>query len=281
MFNMIANNSYGQSGCGCCTGGGNALGGAGGFGQMGGVNSFGGSDPMNGMMNNMLMMSMMTMMTQMMQMLMGGNGVPGGSGQFGGGTPGSGLTDFLGGSNSGGASVPSAGSSGGGQTGSTGSAGSAGSTSGGSTAGTVDPSTVKDKTGTSGLSNAAKAGLEEAHKFGLPLVSGKRSGSGTSDHNHGDAIDVSTLPIGAASSNGGTKEMKAYAEHMRQQGKAGKLNVKYVILDGKIASSRDNWEWRPYTYPGKTQAQLDALKKSNPGEYNRIQHYDHVHVSFK
>jgi hypothetical protein len=37
-------------------------------------------------------------------------------------------------------------------------------------------------------------GLEEAHKYGLPLVSGKRSGNGTSDHDHGDAIDVGTLP---------------------------------------------------------------------------------------
>lgn len=146
--------------------------------------------------------------------------------------------------------------------------------------GNVDPSTVTDKDKGGGLSANAQRGLEEAHKWGLPLVSGKRSGNGKSDHDHGDAIDVGTLPIGAASSNGGTQQMKDFAEHMRLEGKAGRLNVKYIIRDGQIASSKGNWEWRPYTYPGKSQAELDALKRSNPGEYNRLQHFDHVHVSF-
>lgn len=146
--------------------------------------------------------------------------------------------------------------------------------------GTVDPSTVKDKANGGGLEPNALRGLEEAHKYGLPLVSGKRSGNGKSDHDHGDAIDVGTLPIGQASSNGGTPQMKAFAEHMRQEGKAGRLNVKYIIRDGEIASAKGNWEWRPYTYPGKSQAELEALKRSNPGEYNRLQHFDHVHVSF-
>jgi hypothetical protein len=67
---------------------------------------------------------------------------------------------------------------------------------------------------------------------------------------------------------------------MRQEGKAGRLDVKYVILDGKIASSKEDWAWRDYTYPGKNAAELEALKSSNRGEYNRLQHYDHVHVSF-
>jgi hypothetical protein len=148
-------------------------------------------------------------------------------------------------------------------------------------AGTVDPSTVKDKTGTGGLTDAPKRGLEVAHTFGLPLVSGHRPGGpDSSDHTHGNAIDVSTIPIGAASSTEGTPQMKAYAEHMRQAGKRGELDVKYVILDGKIASSRENWEWRTYTYPGKSAAEMEAMKSSNRGEYNRMQHYDHVHVSF-
>jgi hypothetical protein len=148
-------------------------------------------------------------------------------------------------------------------------------------AGTVDPSTVKDKTGTSGLKSQSIKGLDVAHRFGLPLVSGHRSGgASTSDHPKGLAIDVSTLPIGSPSSTGGTPQMKAYAEHMRQEGKAGRLDVEYVIHDGRIASSRENWEWRPYTYPGKTASSLESLKQSNRGEYNRIQHYDHVHVSF-
>lgn len=155
------------------------------------------------------------------------------------------------------------------------------SSAGGTTAGgTVDPSTVKDKDGGGGLSGHAKAGLEQAHRFGLPLVSGKRSGNGKSDHDHGDAIDVGTLPIGVASSNGGTPQMREFAEFMRQEGKAGRSNVKYIIRDGQIASAKGNWEWRPYTYPGKSQGELDALKRSNPGEYNRLQHFDHVHVSF-
>ena len=160
------------------------------------------------------------------------------------------------------------------------SGGGSSATNGASGGGNVDPSTVKDKSGTGGLEPNAQRGLQEAHKYGLPLVSGKRSGNGTSDHDHGDAIDVGTLPIGAPSSNGGTAEMKAFAEHMRMEGKAGRLNVKYIIRDGQIASSRNNWDWRPYTYPGKTQGELDALKRSNPGEYNRLQHFDHVHVSF-
>ena len=144
----------------------------------------------------------------------------------------------------------------------------------------VDPSTVKDKSGTGGLTAASRRGLEEAHKFGLPLVSGKRDGNGKSDHDHGNATDVGTLPIGAASSSGGTPEMKAFAEHMREQGKAGQLNVKYVIADGRIASATNGWEWREYTYPDKSKASLEALKSSNRGEYNRLQHYDHVHVSY-
>jgi hypothetical protein len=144
----------------------------------------------------------------------------------------------------------------------------------------VDPSTVKDTSGTGGLTAASRRGLEEAHKYGLPLVSGKRSGNGKSDHDHGNATDVGTLPIGVASSDGGTPTMKAFAEHMRQQGKAGQLNVKYVIADGRIASATNNWEWREYTYPDKSKAELEALKRSNRGEYNRLQHFDHVHVSY-
>lgn len=187
---------------------------------------------------------------------------------------GSGLQALTGGAGSG-AGVNGL-SSGGGSGGGGASGGSSASTAGG----TVDPSTVKDKSGKGGLEPNAVRGLEEAHKYGLPLVSGKRSGNGTSDHDHGDAIDVGTLPIGQASSNGGTPQMKAFAEHMRQEGKAGRLNVKYIIRDGQIASPRNNWEWRPYTYPGKSQGELEALKRSNPGEYNRLQHFDHVHVSF-
>lgn len=145
----------------------------------------------------------------------------------------------------------------------------------------VTPGSVKDKASTAGLSPTAMRGLQEAHKHGLPLVSGKRGGNPSSDHFHGNAIDVGTLPIGSPSSTQGTPEMVAYAEHMRQAGRAGQLGVKYVILDGRIASPTNNWEWRPYTYPGKSAGELAALKSSNRGAYNRLQHYDHVHVSFR
>lgn len=209
------------------------------------------------------------MLLQMMSLLLGL--------MAGGAVGGNALQGLSGGSSSGGELGSMGGGSGGGVSSSSGGESSASTSTAG---GTVDPSSVKDKSGTGGLEPNAVRGLEEAHKYGLPLVSGKRSGNGTSDHDHGDAIDVGTLPIGSPSSNGGTPQMKAFAEHMRLEGKAGRLKVKYIIRDGQIASSRNNWEWRPYTYPGKSQAELDALKRSNPGEYNRLQHFDHVHVSF-
>ncbi|MBX3171535.1 MAG: hypothetical protein KF760_29270 [Candidatus Eremiobacteraeota bacterium] len=217
--------------------------------------------------SGLLEQSMQTgqLLLQMMSLLLG---------LMAGGAGGNALQGLSGGGSSGGGVD----ATGGGASSSSGGGGGSASTS--TAGGTVDPSTVKDKSSTGGLEPNARRGLEEAHKYGLPLVSGKRSGNGKSDHDHGDAIDVGTLPIGAASSNGGTPQMKAFAEHMRQEGKAGRLNVKYIIRDGQIASSKNNWEWRPYIYPGKTQAELDALKRSNPGEYNRIQHFDHVHVSF-
>lgn len=261
-YNPGLNGAGSSAGCGCQGAAG------GGLGPMGGMGSM---TPMNSQMMNMFAMTMMAMMTQLMQMLAGGTALSGGPGAFGGAPGSSPLGGFLGGGGgggSGGGSSPVGGAPG-------------GSASGGSApTGNVDPSSVKDKTGTGGLSSAARAGLDQAHSFGLPLVSGKRSGNGTSDHDSGNAVDVGTLPIGAASSTGGTPQMKAYAESMRQAGKAGKRNVKYVIADGRIASARDNWEWRPYTYPGKTQAQLEQIKRTNRGEYNRLQHYDHVHVSF-
>lgn len=48
----------------------------------------------------------------------------------------------------------------------------------------------------------------------------------------------------------------------------GKLNVKYIIFDNKIASSRDNWRWRPYNSTPDGNTSPTAL------------HEDHVHISF-
>ncbi|MCW2924472.1 MAG: hypothetical protein JWM98_1876, partial [Thermoleophilia bacterium] len=147
-------------------------------------------------------------------------------------------------------------------------------------AGTVDPSSVKDLDKGNGLTPVAKRGLEEAHKFGLPLVSGKREGNGHSDHDTGNATDVGTLKIGVPESNGATPQMQAFADHMRAEGKAGRLGVTYVISDGRIASAKSDWEWRPYIEPSQTADSIAKLKNSNRGEYNRLQHFDHVHVSY-
>jgi hypothetical protein len=141
----------------------------------------------------------------------------------------------------------------------------------------VDPATVKNKDSTNGLSAAALRGLEIANRFGLPLVSGKRGGNTKSDHFHGDAIDVGTLAIASPDSDEGTPAMKAYAEYMRQAGQAGQLNVKYIVLDGKIASARSNWAWRPYMPPGHS---AETIARQSEGERNRLLHNDHVHVSF-
>ncbi len=278
---------------------GNQLGGMGMFGNMGMPGSMG--MPMMpqqaGGVNNKMMQMMMMLMMQLMQMMMQGGGGFGGQGGAGcsscgaGGAlspaqgaynqgQGLGFNPSSGGSGSGGSSASAPASSG-----ASSSSGGGGSSSGGIGASanptpSVNPSSVKDLDSTNGLNASSINGLNIAHQFGLPLISGKRGGNPRSDHFHGNAIDVGTLPIGAASSTEGTQAMKDYAEYMRQQGKAGKHKVKYIILDGKIASARNNWQWRDYTYPGKSQSELDNLKKNNRGEYNRIQHYDHVHISF-
>ncbi len=144
------------------------------------------------------------------------------------------------------------------------------------------PAPLKDPASTNGLTTAALAGLDVAHTFGLVLVSGKRAGDARkSDHPLGRAIDVSNIAIGSPESVGGSPQMKAFAEHMRQEGLAGRLALKYIIRDGQIATADSGWKWRRYIYPGYNAASIEKLKQTKRGEYNRLQHFDHVHVSFK
>lgn len=124
---------------------------------------------------------------------------------------------------------------------------------------------AKKDSSASGLSAASQAGLDQAHQHGLHLISGRRDSkiSGTnkvSDHAHGNAIDVTN-------GSNPTAQTREYADFMRQQGKAGKLNIEYVIHDDKIASARDGWAWRPY----KPQGEVTPTTR----------HLDHVHVSFR
>ena len=54
--------------------------------------------------------------------------------------------------------------------------------------------------------------------------------------------------------------MPDLADQIRQYGKAHPKRISYVIFDGKIASSKKGWAWRPY----------DGINKHN----------HHCHISF-
>lgn len=75
-----------------------------------------------------------------------------------------------------------------------------------------------------------------------------------SDHEWGGAVDL-TKDVAAGVDTG------ALADMLRQRAKAGaETRIAYVIADGRIASSREDWNWRPYT--------------------GRNPHTSHMHVSF-
>jgi hypothetical protein len=68
-----------------------------------------------------------------------------------------------------------------------------------------------------------------------------RHQAGTSDHNLGDAIDIT-----AALADG--VDVDRLADLFRTQMKRAPLGrVKYMIRSRRIVSERDGWEWRPYT----------------------------------
>ncbi len=115
---------------------------------------------------------------------------------------------------------------------------------------------VQDSVSSEGLTANSMKALGEAHKFGLPLISGVAERGNVSDHPHGNAIDVS---------NGvNTAEERQYAEWVRANPEA--VGAKYVIFAKQIASPSSDWEWRPYTHPSGASDQT-------------LDHFDHVHVS--
>lgn len=114
----------------------------------------------------------------------------------------------------------------------------------------------------SGLRSNASAGARVARQLGF---SGTIGGIGQrgykSDHPNGDAIDLMTGLSKRGQANGWKLANYYHANRAN-------LNVKYIIFDGKIASARDNWKWRPYGGTPDGNASDTAL------------HRDHVHLSF-
>lgn len=89
------------------------------------------------------------------------------------------------------------------------------------------------------------------------VIGGIGQRSYKSDHAHGNAIDLMTHSNVAQG-----WEMARWFHENRDA-----LGVKYIIFNGKIASSRDDWAWRSYSHPtGRTDA--------------TAMHHDHVHISF-
>jgi len=60
------------------------------------------------------------------------------------------------------------------------------------------------------------------------------------------------------------------AEHLRALGKAGDRRVRYVIYDGSIASSKQNWAWRPYTGPNAHKKHVHLSVSEDPAGYDSI-----------
>lgn len=87
-------------------------------------------------------------------------------------------------------------------------------------------------------------------------IGGVGSRPNASDHPSGHAVDLMTgddVAVGW--------QMANYMHANRDA-----LGVKYLIFNGRIASPRDNWAWRPYRHP-------------SGGSSPTLDHDDHVHVS--
>ena len=104
--------------------------------------------------------------------------------------------------------------------------------------------------------NAARGAAIVRDRFGFTgTIGGLGHRSGPSDHPHGNAIDVMT--------NSNRTQGRQIAEYFRQN--HDQLGVKYVIFEQRIASSRNNWAWRPMADRGSPTAN----------------HMDHPHISFR
>ena len=78
-----------------------------------------------------------------------------------------------------------------------------------------------------------------------------------SDHNDGNAVDLTHDPKGGVDCN-------ALAEQLRVKAKAGRdARIKYIIWNDRISSEVDDWAWRPY----------------QPQNSGRNKHEHHMHVS--
>lgn len=87
-------------------------------------------------------------------------------------------------------------------------------------------------------------------------IGGIGSRPGKSDHPSGHAIDVMTMD------NIDQGWQMAHYLHANRDA----LGIKYLIFNGRISSSRDNWRWRPY-------------KHYSGGNSPTLRHDDHIHVS--
>lgn len=71
----------------------------------------------------------------------------------------------------------------------------------------------------------------------------------------------------------------AIAEHLRALGKAGDPRVRYVIYDGKIASSKQGWAWRPYTGPNAHKKHVHLSVVEDPAGYDSTAPWGFVSVT--
>jgi hypothetical protein len=95
----------------------------------------------------------------------------------------------------------------------------------------------------------------DRHRSSDGIMGDARHRAGASDHNRGDAIDLTHSPEHGFDS-------RALAELLRHQmshNAAGRIT--YIISNSAICSPRDGWKWRRYD-------------GANP-------HKNHVHISIK
>lgn len=63
-------------------------------------------------------------------------------------------------------------------------------------------------------------------------------------------------------------DASAIAERLRALGKAGDPRVRYVIYEGRIASSKQDWAWRPYTGPNAHKKHIHLSVVEDPAGYD-------------
>ena len=98
------------------------------------------------------------------------------------------------------------------------------------------------------------SGVKGVGGFSQRNIAGTRT---ISDHALGLALDF-MVPLSSRYGDNIAEFLKNNAE---------KLNVKYIIWNGRICSAKNDWVWRAYKHPGG-------------GGGNTLMHRDHVHVSF-